>query len=320
MIVRHRSPINPSLNSDHSDLYTVDGRDKTETPLRSLASPPQVITDVLHPQLKIMVIMSLEFRLVRKTEVIGTQNMGPVLGCKSFSSRLLRPFTQKWRIMERKHMKGPVSSSGPFSVIATNSFTVACHPDSVWLNMTEKKKGQSNSGSTSPFTNTIVSLTPSAETNSISLPSRMKHAIKRLVPKMKPDLNSLTVVSVQLINQSNFYSTNIPSKARLSGGQPNQCSTAKSRKQFRNINRPWGVTVSMGERPGQRDGVFRYFLKVATEMAERTVSGRLFQRDRAQEWKALAPVLVLALGTDKLLSLFDLSEREGIDVASIEWR
>ena len=51
--------------------------------------------------------------------------------------------------------------------------------------------------------------------------------------------------------------------------------------------------------------VFRYFLKVATEMAERTDSGRLFQRDEAQEWKALAPVLVLTLGTDKLSSLFD---------------
>ena len=55
-------------------------------------------------------------------------------------------------------------------------------------------------------------------------------------------------------------------------------------------------------------------------MAERTDSGRLFQRDGAQEWKALAPALVLTLGTDKLLSLFDLSEREGIDAASMEWR
>ena len=35
--------------------------------------------------------------------------------------------------------------------------------------------------------------------------------------------------------------------------QPNQCSTAKSRKQFRNINRPWGVAVSKeGWRPNQR--------------------------------------------------------------------
>ena len=66
--------------------------------------------------------------------------------------------------------------------------------------------------------------------------------------------------------------------------------------------------------------VFRYYLKVATEMAEWADSRRLFQRDGAQEWKALAPVLVLTLGTNKLLSVFDLSEREGIDVASMEWR
>ena len=45
--------------------------------------------------------------------------------------------------------------------------------------------------------------------------------------------------------------------------------------------------------------VFRCFLKVVTGMAERTHSGRLFQRDRAQERKALAPVLVLALGTGR---------------------
>ena len=52
-------------------------------------------------------------------------------------------------------------------------------------------------------------------------------------------------------------------------------------------------------------------------MAERTDSG-LFQRDGAQEWNALAPVLVLTLGTDRLLSLFDLCERDGSDVASME--
>ena len=66
--------------------------------------------------------------------------------------------------------------------------------------------------------------------------------------------------------------------------------------------------------------VFTYSLKVATEMAERTDSVRLFQRDGAQEWKVLAPVLVLTLGTDKLLSLLDLREWEGVDVASMEWR
>ena len=67
--------------------------------------------------------------------------------------------------------------------------------------------------------------------------------------------------------------------------------------------------------------VFKYFMKVALNwLAEWTDSGRLFQRDGAQEWKPLAPVLVLTLGTDKLLSLFDLSEREGIDATSLEWR
>ena len=78
------------------------------------------------------------------------------------------------------------------------------------------------------------------------------------------------------------------------------------------------MMVSMGGEAKSKRCVFRYFLKVAIEMAERTDSGRLFQRDGAQEIKALAPVLVLTLGTDKLLSLFDLSKREGSNVASME--
>ena len=64
--------------------------------------------------------------------------------------------------------------------------------------------------------------------------------------------------------------------------------------------------------------VFRYFLKVATEMAERKDSGRMFQRDGAHEWKALAPVLVLTLGINRLIPLLDLNERERIDAASME--
>ena len=34
---------------------------------------------------------------------------------------------------------------------------------------------------------------------------------------------------------------------------PNECWTAKSKKQFRNINGPSGMPVSMGGRPSQRD-------------------------------------------------------------------
>ena len=56
----------------------------------------------------------------------------------------------------------------------------------------------------------------------------------------------------QSINQTSIAPIS-PAKPSSVVRQPNQCSTAKSRKQFRNINRPWAVTVSMGERPNQRD-------------------------------------------------------------------
>ena len=46
-------------------------------------------------------------------------------------------------------------------------------------------------------------------------------------------------------------------------------------------------------------------------MAEWADSGRLFQRDGTQDLKALAPLLVLTIGTNRLILLFDLSERDG---------
>ena len=46
------------------------------------------------------------------------------------------------------------------------------------------------------------------------------------------------VVTNWVINQSNFYGAIIPAKPGSVARQPNQCSTAKSRKQFRNINWP----------------------------------------------------------------------------------
>ena len=55
-------------------------------------------------------------------------------------------------------------------------------------------------------------------------------------------------------------------------------------------------------------------------MAERTYSGKLFQREGAPELKALAPVLVLILGTDRVIPLFDLSEHDGREVAIKERR
>ena len=55
-------------------------------------------------------------------------------------------------------------------------------------------------------------------------------------------------------------------------------------------------------------------------MAERTDSGRLFQREGAHELKALASVLVLILGINRGIPLFYLSERDGREVAIKERR
>ena len=49
-------------------------------------------------------------------------------------------------------------------------------------------------------------------------------------------------------------------------------------------------------------------------MAEHTDSGRSFQIEGAQELKALAPVMVLILGMDRMIPLFDLNERDGREV------
>ena len=55
---------------------------------------------------------------------------------------------------------------------------------------------------------------------------------------------------------------------------------------------------------------------MATEVDERTDSGKLFQREGAQKLNKLFPELVLPLGTDKMIPLFDLSEGDGSVIAS----
>ena len=55
-------------------------------------------------------------------------------------------------------------------------------------------------------------------------------------------------------------------------------------------------------------------------MAERIDGGSLFQREGAHELNALVPVLVLILGTDRVIPSFDLSKRDGREVASNERR
>ena len=66
--------------------------------------------------------------------------------------------------------------------------------------------------------------------------------------------------------------------------------------------------------------VLRHFLKVETEVHERTDSGKLVQTEGAQELNDLFLALVLTLGTDKAFPLLDLSERDGSGRARKECR
>ena len=99
--------------------------------------------------------------------------------------------------------------------------------------------------------------------------------------------------------------------------QPDRCSNAKSLKSFQEAV---GYTGVYGGKAKSKRYVLRRLLKVATEVVERTDSGRLFQREGAHELKALAPVLVLILGLDRVIPLFDLSERDGREMAIKELR
>ena len=61
--------------------------------------------------------------------------------------------------------------------------------------------------------------------------------------------NSHSLFASSKINQSSNQTSITPISPAKPGSvvrQPNLCSTAKSRKQFHNINRPWGMPVSMG--------------------------------------------------------------------------
>ena len=117
----------------------------------------------------------------------------------------------------------------------------------------------------------------------------------------------------QSISQSNFYSANIPAIARLSGATSKSVLDSKVGEAVPQRQQIIGHT---GGKARSRRYVLRHFLKVATELDERTDNGKLFQREGAQELNDLFPALVLSLGTDKVIPLFDLSEHERRGVAS----
>ena len=81
-----------------------------------------------------------------------------------------------------------------------------------------------------------------------------------------------------------------------------------------------GYVGVYGEKARSKRYVLRHFLKVETEVDEQTDSGKLLQRQGAQELNNLFSALVVTLGIDKVIPLGDLSERDGSGVASKECR
>ena len=87
------------------------------------------------------------------------------------------------------------------------------------------------------------------------------------------------VRTIKSINQSNFYSANISSKVRLSGATAKSVFNSKIGEAVQWHQRATGHAGVHGVKAKSKRCDFRCFLKAATEMAERTDSGRLFQRE-----------------------------------------
>ena len=102
--------------------------------------------------------------------------------------------------------------------------------------------------------------------------------------------------------------------------QTNQCPKAKIQDSVQKRQQTIGCAGSYGGKAKSKRCVFRRLLKDAVEGADRTKRGSLFHRVGPQERKALAPVLVLTLATEKLIiPLFDLSGLDGTDGVNIAY-
>ena len=94
-------------------------------------------------------------------------------------------------------------------------------------------------------------------------------------------------------------------------------------KLFRNINSPLGAPVSMGGGGGQVKKICFETSPEGSNWGDWT--GQIVEGcskgEGVQDLNALAPALVLILETDRVINFcFDLSEHDGRDVASKEWR
>ena len=97
---------------------------------------------------------------------------------------------------------------------------------------------------------------------------------------------SLGALSSRLsINQPNFYSANIPSVARLSGAASKSVLNSKIDEAVPQRQQVIGHACVCGGKAGSKRYVLRHFMKVETEVDERTDSGKLFQREGTQHLK-----------------------------------
>ena len=123
----------------------------------------------------------------------------------------------------------------------------------------------------------------------------------------------------QSINQSNFYSANIPGVARLSGARSKSVLNSKIDEAAPQRQQVIGHESVYGGKARLKRYVLRHFLKVETEVDKRTDTGQLFQREGAQELNDLFQCICLD-HRYKVIPLFALSERDGNGVASMECR
>ena len=107
-----------------------------------------------------------------------------------------------------------------------------------------------------------------------------------------------------------------PAKSATTSRNPNYSPRKK------NVNRQLGVQVLMEERPSQKDVPSGVAWKLLLKEPSGQKEGGAYSTECMvlAERKALAPVLVLTLGTERIISLCRLSERAGIDGVNVAFK
>ena len=126
----------------------------------------------------------------------------------------------------------------------------------------------------------------------------------------------VVVNQLNSINQSIHQSFIAPISSAKPGSvaqQPNQCSTAESRKQLHTINRQSSMLVSMGERPSERDVSSKVSWSSQLKWLEGHTVGSC-----SKETEHKTKISYACDGLDRQTNtLFDLGVRNGSDAASM---